>query len=167
MRWDKCQRRLWCGTVQPSGCWGWFSAASQLMERANSGDLPALPWSCSAFQPCFTGQPRQDQLKQAVALGFTLVGFVRFASCSVIRHVDVCCAVWPSVFTAVFYEFSQGFIDGPFLFVIWASTWFSNMMVWVTFCGNGDVNLLEAQSQYFFCFLCCWSATKTNKQKNN
>lgn len=95
-----------------------------------------------------------------MALGFTLVVF---ASCFVISHIDVCCAVCSPVFTAVFYEFSQGFIDGSFLFVIWASIWFYNMMIWVTFCGNWGVHLLEAWSQYLLCFLCCWSATKTKK----
>lgn len=104
------------------------------------------------------GQPWQDQLKQAMALDFTLEVFVRLAFCFVISH----CAVWSPVFTAVFYIFSQGFIDGWLLFVIWASTWFYNMMmIWVIFCGNCDAHLLEAWSHYLLCCFCCWSVTKT------
>jgi len=76
------------------------------MESTNPGDLPALPLAllaqgCSALQPWFTGQPWQDQFKQA--LDFTLVVFARFASCSEVCHTDVCCTVWSPVFTAVFY----------------------------------------------------------------
>lgn len=148
----------------------WDSAVSPGGALAYSR-LPPSWWKeqiLESVQPCLSSLANIELLCSsalahgaAMALDFTLVVFVRFASCFVVAHVDACCAVWSPVFTAVFYEFSQGFIDGSFLFVIRASIWFYNMTTWVTFCGNCDVHLLEAWSRYLLCCFCCWSATKT------
>lgn len=87
------------------------------MEIASLGELPAMPLRllprCSALQPWYVGQPLGDQRKRAMALDFKLVAFVRFAS-SFFHYLvyKICCAAWALVCTAVFEEFSQGFLMG-------------------------------------------------------
>lgn len=122
------------------------STASNVGQCSHQGALPdpQLPpswWEeqlLESFQSCFSGLSGTELLcspallcgaasaepaQTSHGIRLHIVVFVRFVSHFLISHIDVCCAVWSPVFTAVFYENSQGFIDGSFLFVIWASIW--------------------------------------------